>query len=248
MQPGVCCRGIVDRWMMEPFKQHTHRQYEAVVWRSKPVKGLWRQRTLERRQMWHRRFLEHKTLESQVAQSVSGRKKEDETLFLHVRHNRMHTGRWKHTHTDTHANMRAHTHIHTLRLLCPRLSSAVMRCLAHRVLPLVCVWVHTAVLHIMGEWNNGSDKKQKKKNHTHTPHLPTHAHAKTDLCEFLQITTEAWEQSKDTEERQTVRQREKLQSNCSNHIQRCFKDTRPVRLQHSLSTNVSFGALRNYLL
>ena len=184
MQPGVCCRGIVDRWMMEPFKQHTHRQYEAVVWRSKPVKELWRQRTLERRQMWHRRFLEHKTLESQVAQSVSGRKKEDETLFLHVRHNRMHTGRWKHTHTDTHANMRAHTHIHTLRLLCPRLSSAVMRCLAHRVLPLVCVWVHTAVLHSMGEWNNGSDKKNKKtkQKNTHTHLICPHMHTLKQIC------------------------------------------------------------------
>ena len=206
MQPGVCCCGIVDRWMMEPFKRHTHRQYEAVVWRSKPVKGLWRQRTLERRQMWRRRFLEHKPLESQVAQSVSGRKKEDETLFLHVRHNRMHTGRWMHTHADTQTRRHAHTvtctHTHT-----PRLSSTVMRCLAHWVLPLVCVWVHTAVLHINGEWNSGSDQKKKKKKKSHTPRLPTHAHAKTDLCEFLQSTTEAWEQSRDIEERQSDREK-----------------------------------------
>lgn len=40
-------------------------------------------------------------------------------------------------------------------------------------------------------------------------------------------------------------QRENVQSNCSNHIQRWFKDTWPVKLWHSLSKNVSFTALRS---
>lgn len=171
MQPGVCCCGIVDRWMMEPFKRHTHRQYEAVVWRSKPVKGLWRQRTLERRQMWRRRFLEHKPLESQVAQSVSGRKKEDETLFLHVRHNRMHTGRWMHTHADTHTPSHAHTH--SQAKLCsyaaPGTSSSPT---------CVCCTQPYCTVRVSGTM--GLTKKPTKKKHTHL--VCPHTHTLKQIC------------------------------------------------------------------
>lgn len=208
MQPGVCCCGIVDRWMMEPFNTHTDSTRlsceDQSQWKGYEGREHWKGDKCDVGGFWNTNHLKVKSLK--VFQG--GKRKTKHCSYMSDITGCTLVGGCTRTQTRTHPHTRTHT---------PRLSSAVMQRLAHRVLPLVCVWVHTAVLHSKGEWNNGSDKKTNKKK-THTPHLPTHTHTKTDLREFLQSTTEAWEQSKDIEERQTVRQRENVQSNSSNHI------------------------------
>lgn len=91
-----------------------------------------------------------------------GRKK----LCLHARHDRVHTGGWKHTHIYSPSSP-AQAKLSTCAVL-GTLSS-----------PLVCVSVHTAVPHVKGEWNKRADRKHP---HTHTVYpqcLPTNT--KTDL-------------------------------------------------------------------